>query len=286
MRKILSVLLLLLAWACKPTPTPVFTPRATPPPAVATAFSIASPTVAATAIPLPSLPEGCKTPGKVTSAELPQPASGSAYSYRLYLPPCYSADSESRYPVLYLIPGSKSSPDSWLKAGLPGEMDKLILGKTIPPMIVITTENTDADPMGETIYKELIPAIERQYPIAAGRRYRAVAGGSLGGITAYRLAFRYPDTFSSAGLFGSGLAPGEETQVRLWLAQMNDTNRMRVFLNSGTEDAFMLDRARAMKSVLDEMGIENQLYVDASGHHYKYWIPNFDKFLAWISEQW
>lgn len=67
---------------------------------------------------------------------------------------------------------------------------------------------------------------------------------------------------------------------------MNDTNRMRAFLNSGTEDAFMLDRARAMKSVLDEMGIENQLYVDASGHHYKYWIPNFDKFLTWISEEW
>jgi enterochelin esterase-like enzyme len=249
-------------------------------------MSIASPTVAAPAIPLATLAQGCKRSGKVTSAELPQPADGSAYSYRIYLPPCYSADSELRYPVLYLIPGSKSSPDSWLKAGLPDEMDKLILGKTIPPMIVITTENTDNDPMGETIYNKLIPAVERQYPIAADRRYRAVAGGSLGGITAYHLAFHYPETFSSAGLFGSGLAPGEEMQVRLWLAQMNDANRTRVFLNSGAEDSYMLDLAKAMKSILDEMDIENQLYADESGHHYKYWIPNFDKYLTWVAEKW
>ena len=281
-----AVLLSLISVGCAPTPTSISTPRATLPPAVVTAHGSASPTVASTAIPLATLAPGCKKPGKVTSAELPQPARGSVYNYRVYLPPCYAADSELRYPVLYLIPGSKSSPDSWLKAGLPDEMDKLILGKTIPPLIVITTENTDNDPMGEMIYNELIPAVERAYPIAADRRYRSVAGGSLGGISAYRLAFRYPETFSSAGLFGSGLAPGEEMQVRLWLTHMNESNRTRVFMNTGREDAYMLDLAKAMKSILDEMDIENQLYVDESGHQYQYWIPNFDQYLTWVTEKW
>jgi enterochelin esterase-like enzyme len=38
--------------------------------------------------------------------------------------------------------------------------------------------------MAETIYNELMPVVERQYPILDDRRYRAAAGGSLGGIAA------------------------------------------------------------------------------------------------------
>lgn len=188
--------------------------------------------------------------------------------------------------MLYLIPGSRSSPDSWLKAGLPEEMDRLILAGRVFPRIVVTTENTDSDPMGFIIYNDLIPFVESQYRIASDRRYRAVAGGSLGGIAAYRLAFRHPETFSSAGLFGSGAIAGEEVQIRLWLAQMSDANRTRVFMNSGEGDPFMLERARALKSILDEAGVENELYVDQGEHHYTYWIPNFENYLTWLEKEW
>lgn len=61
---------------------------------------------------LAALPEGCTTPGTTVSADLPQPTRGYAYNYRVYLPPCFSAESESRYPVLYLVPG-RSSGLAW-----------------------------------------------------------------------------------------------------------------------------------------------------------------------------
>jgi len=265
MNRILTVLFLTLICGCAPTPTP---------------------TLASTPITVATLSEGCATGGSIISEELPQPARGYAYTYRIYLPPCFSAESQERYPVLYLIPGRSSSPDSWLKAGLPEEVDRLILAGEIPPFMIVSTENTESDPQAETLYKELIPAVESQYPIAQERRYRAVAGGSLGGIAAYRLAFQYPDTFSSAGIFGAGVISGEETQVRLWLSHMDDANRTRVFMNSGEEDPLMLERARAMKSILDEAGVENQLYIDEGGHHYTYWVPNFEMYLKWLAEDW
>ena len=248
--------------------------------------STSAPALTAAPIPLAVLPAECKTPGQIISADLPQSVGASVYSYRVYLPPCYSSDSDSRYPVLYLLPGSQSSPDSWLNAGLPEEVDRLILSGKVPPLMIVTTENTGNDLEGNTIYKELIPLIESHYPTAGDRRYRTVAGGSLGGVSAYHLAFQHPDTFSSAGIFGAGAFPWDEKPIRSWLGQMNNSNRIRVFLNSGEQDPYMLERAREMKSILDEAGVENELYVDQGGHDYNYWIPNFERYLTWLAKDW
>jgi enterochelin esterase-like enzyme len=235
---------------------------------------------------LATLPEGCKASGEIIRAELSEPTRGYAYSYRVYLPPCFSAESESKYPMLYLVPGRSSGPDSWFNLGLAEIVDGLILSGEIPPLIIITTENTDFDPMAEAIYKELIPYVEGQYPIMNDRRYRAVAGGSLGGIAAYRLAFQYPDKFFSAAIFGAGAISGEEKQIDSWLSSMTDANRVRVFMDTGDEDIFMLDRAQVMKSILDEAGIENQLHIGHGGHNYAYWISNFEMYLKWLTRDW
>jgi enterochelin esterase-like enzyme len=232
------------------------------------------------------LPEGCAAQGTIVSAELHGPARGYPYSYRLYLPPCYSPEGGARYPVLYLVPGRTSAPDSWLAAGLAEVVDGLILAGEIPPIIIVTTENIETDPLADTIFNELVPDVESQYPIARDRRYRAVAGGSLGGIAAYRLAFRHPDIFSSAGIFGAGAISGEESRIREWLSQMNDADRMRVFMNSGEQDPLMLERARVMEELLNEAGVENRLYVDEGRHQYTDWVSNFELYLKWLATEW
>lgn len=251
-----------------------------------TSAAIQIPTLAPTAIPLAMLPEGCSVPGEVIRAELTEPSRGYPYNYRVYLPPCFTGENGSQYAVLYLIPGRGSSPDSWFQAGLSEEMDRLILAGGLSPMIIVSTENTDSDPQAETIYQELIPFVESKYPIANDRRYRAVAGGSLGGIAAYRLAFQHPNMFSSAGIFGAGAISGEEASIQLWLSHMDDANQTRVFLNSGEQDPLMLERARVMKSLLDEAGVENELYVDNGAHHYNYWVLNFERYLKWLTRDW
>jgi enterochelin esterase-like enzyme len=259
MKWIYASLLVVLLWGCAPGPAPVQ---------------------------LAALPEGCAASGEIIHAELSQPKRGYAYSYRVYFPPCFSAASNSRYPVLYLVPGRSSSPDTWFAAYLADVVDKMILDQDIPPLIIVTTENIESDPMADTIYKELLPVIESQYPIVDDRRYRAVAGGSLGGIAAYRLAFQYPDQFSSAGIFGAGAISGEEARIKDWLAAMTDANRTRVFMDTGDEDIFMLDRAKVMQSILEEAGIENQLHVGHGGHNYTYWVSNFEMYLKWLTKDW
>jgi enterochelin esterase-like enzyme len=265
MKRIIGALFLILLVGCTSTPAPAAT-------------------LAPTAIPLAELPQRCSVPGEVISAELSEATRGYPYSYRVYLPPCFSTEGAARYPVLYLIPGRSSSPDSWFAAGAADIVDQLILNQVIPPLIIVTTENTDSDPQAETIYKELIPFVESQYPIAADRRYRAVAGGSLGGIAAYRLAFQHPDRFSSAGIFGAGAISGEEKQINTWIASMTEAHGIRVFMDTGDEDIFMLERSQVMKSILDEAGIENQLHVGHGGHSYSYWVSNFEMYLKWMTK--
>jgi len=243
--------------------------------------------VAGPASELPAtLPTECASPGTIVSEDLPQPSRRYTYGYRVYLPPCDTADSESRYPVLYLVPGRSSSPDTWFAVGLPELVDRMVLSGDILLFIIVATENTDADPKAEVISKELIPFIEGQYPILNDRRYRAVAGGSLGGIAAYRLAFRYPAAFSSAGMFGVGAISGEEKQIQSWLSAMVDEDQIRVYLDTGDEDVFMLERAQVMKSMLDNVGIENQLYSGHGGHNYAYWVGNFEMYLRWLAKDW
>ena len=237
-------------------------------------------------VPLVALPEGCASSSEIIRAELSQPARGYPYGYRVYLPPCFASGAGSRYPVLYLIPGRSSAPDTWFAAGLAEVVDRLILSKETPPLIIVTTENTNSDLMAETIYNELLPVVEQEYSILDDRRYRAVAGGSLGGIAAYRLAFQYPDKFSSAGIFGAGAISGEEKQIDEWLSAMTDANRTRVFMDTGDEDIFMLDRSRVMKSILDKAGIENQLHMGYGGHNYAYWVGNFEMYLKWLTKDW
>ncbi|HJR79971.1 MAG TPA: alpha/beta hydrolase-fold protein [Anaerolineales bacterium] len=235
---------------------------------------------------LSTLLNGCAAPGEIIRAEPSQPRWGYPYSYRVYLPPCFSADTEARYPILYLVPGRSSAPDAWFAAGLAEVTDRLILSVEIPPLIIVTTENIESDPLAEIIYEELIPSVETQYPIADDRIYRAVAGGLLGGIAAYRLAYQHPGTFFGAGIFGAGAISREKQQIEAWLSSLDDTNRIRVFMDGGDKDIFMLARAEVMKTVLDEAGIENQLHIRLGGHNYAYWVGNLEMYLKWMTRDW
>lgn len=209
---------------------------------------------------------------------------GYAYAFQLYLPPCY--DDQQLYPVIYLLPGRGGGPGDWFAAAAHLTADDLILTGQVLPFIIVTTENTDADPYAEAIIQDLIPAIESQYPIQADRQHRAVAGASLGGIGAYRLALRYPEQFATVGLFGSGLISGEEEQVREWLRAIPAAEYPRVFLNCGEEDGLMLERTQVTMGLLDEFDIDTTAIFSPGEHIYSYWVTNLSAYILWLAEGW
>jgi len=55
------------------------------------------------------------------------------------------------------------------------------------------------------ILKELLPQLHRQYPISAEPKRVAIAGFSLGGLSALDMAWSYPKIFGTAGVFSGAL---------------------------------------------------------------------------------
>lgn len=259
MRPLWLVLLLFSLAACQPFP-----PRPTDP----------TPTVVQ-----------CHQAGEVRAEQFDSPTRGYAYHYEIYLPPCYAA-TETAYPVLYLIPGRGSGPATWFAAGANLVADRLILAGKLPPFVIVATENTDFDPHGEVIFQDLLPYVESRYHLQADRQHRAVAGGSLGGIAAYRLGLQHPKSFSSFGLFGSGVVVGEEPAVQGWLAALPAATPTRAFLACGAQDHLMLGPAQTTVALLAAAQIPHVYQTLPGGHDYPTWVSALEPYFLWLAHTW
>ncbi len=234
----------------------------------------------------PTFAPVCADAGTTEMQSIPSSTPGVPYQFVVYLPPCYANQPDRRYPVLYLIPGRTSGPETWINAGASTTADAMIHTPEIPPFIIVSTQDTDSDPQAGDIQTLLIPYIEKTYQILPDRRYHAVAGGSLGGIAAYRIVFQHPDHFASLAMFGSGVEDVEKDKVRAWLAAISENNKPRVFLNCGTEDPFMLAMAKLSISLLDQYHIEHTEIFTSGTHSYQYWSTNLEAFYRWLTEDW
>ena len=129
--------------------------------------------------------------------------------YAVYLPPDYDTSQRS-YPVLYLLHGSGDDQTGWVQFGEVQHLaDEAIRNGTATPMIIIMP---DADtgrrgyvntPDGKWNYEdfffqELIPHVEKTYRVRHDKRYRAVAGLSMGGGGSFLYALHHPELFAAA----------------------------------------------------------------------------------------
>lgn len=129
--------------------------------------------------------------------------------FAVYLPPDYNT-SERSYPVLYLLHGAGDDQTGWVQFGEVQHIaDQAIReGKATPLIIVMPDANSGRrgyfnDLKGEFRYedfffKELIPTIEKTYRVRSEKRYRAVAGLSMGGGGSFLYALHHPELFGAA----------------------------------------------------------------------------------------
>jgi len=133
----------------------------------------------------------------------------------VYLPPGYDPEGDRRYPVLYLLHGYTDSEARWFGRDgdhwihLPTVLDRSFADLGATPMIVVmpnafnafegsfyTASVTTGD--WETfVAEELVAAIDGRYLTRPSRASRGLAGHSMGGYGAVRLAMKRPDVFSS-----------------------------------------------------------------------------------------
>jgi enterochelin esterase family protein len=154
------------------------------------------------------------------------PVLGRPIPYSLYLPDSHRIG--YRYPVLYLLHGHDGTEADWLDAGgLEATMDRLVASGAVPPMIVIMpglgngwyVDNPDPDGHGavaRAFLDDLLPAIDRIWPTNARRHDRAVAGLSMGGWGAVRLAMLRPDLFAAAASLSGALVTEAQAATPVW----------------------------------------------------------------------
>jgi len=139
-------------------------------------------------------------------------------NYAVYLPPDYETSQRS-YPVLYLLHGGGDDQTGWVQFGevLRITDEAIKNGKATAMIIVMPDANTGKrgysnDLSGEWLYEdfffdELMPYVEKTYRIKGQKRYRAIAGLSMGGGGTYWYALHRPDLCSCACPLSAGTGP-------------------------------------------------------------------------------
>src|SRR5689334_9432806 len=124
--------------------------------------------------------------------------------YAVYLPPDYETSGRS-YPVLYLLHGSGDDQTGWVQFGevLSITDNAIKEGKATPMVIIMPDANTGQRGYANNatgtwryedfFFEELVPFVEKKYRIKTEKRYRAVAGLSMGGNGTFIYALHHPE---------------------------------------------------------------------------------------------
>jgi enterochelin esterase-like enzyme len=140
-------------------------------------------------------------------------------NYAVYLPPDYGIAHRS-YPVVYLLHGYTDNHTGWLQFGEVNRYaDKAIADGTIPPMVIVMP-NADSswyinsydgkEKYEDFFIKEFMPYIEKKYSIKAEKKYRGIAGLSMGGYGTLIYTLKYPELFAAGAALSAAVFPDDQ----------------------------------------------------------------------------
>lgn len=212
---------------------------------------------------------------------------------RVYTPPGYDPKRKEPYPVLYLFHGLTDETSAWVTAGTENIiMDNLIAQGKAKPMIIINTLGYGAPEMFEpgtgqrtkeaykkneelfitALLKEVIPMVEKLYNVGKTKRYRAVAGLSMGGGQSLDAGLNYPEVFDYLGSFSPAviLLDPDYTKAFPGLNQSVNKKLKLVWIAIGKDDYL----APSVRKYIDWLKLKNIRfeYKETEGvHSYQVW---------------
>src|ERR1700712_485728 len=134
--------------------------------------------------------------------------------YTVYLPADYDF-SERSYPVVYLLHGYTDDNTGWLQFGeINRYADQAIAMGTIPPMIIIMPNGDSSwyinaydgkESYEDFFIKEFMPSVEKAYRIKAEKKYRGIAGLSMGGYGTLFYLMKHPELFSAGAALSAAI---------------------------------------------------------------------------------
>jgi enterochelin esterase-like enzyme len=224
--------------------------------------------------------------GKLDTVSYPSKTVGVNRKALVYTPPGFS--NSKKYPVLYLLHGIGGDEKEWLKNGQPQVIfDNLYADKKLEPMIVVLPNGRAMkdDRAGGNVFdsarvqafsvfekdllNDLIPFIEKKYPVYKDREHRALAGLSMGGGQSLNFGLGNLGTFAWIGGFSS--APNTKLPELLVPDPAAAKAKLKLlWISCGDADGLMSFSKRT-HDYLYEQGVPHVFYVEPGGHDFKVW---------------
>ncbi|HTY63575.1 MAG TPA: alpha/beta hydrolase family protein [Acidobacteriota bacterium] len=244
---------------------------------------------------------------------------GAQERYSIFLPPSFSKDAARTYPVIYFLHGLNNDETSWTVdryGNIQNVLDQMIGAKKIPELIMVHPRGDSSfycnyldgsKRYEDLITQELINYMETNYRAARGRENRAIAGTSMGGYGALKIAMKYPDRYAAVvgqspilfpgsnplalseeakasrfySFFINMLKPifGDPVRQDLWdannplvLAKNRKLDGLKIYFDYGTDDRYIpmthLDEgSKALDQILTEARVPHTFKIHPGEPH-------------------
>ena len=235
--------------------------------------------------------------GKIDTISYPSKTVGTTRRALIYTPPGYSK--KIKYPVLYLLHGIGGDEKEWLNGGKPQViLDNLYADGRLAPMIVVmpngramkddrATGNIMAPDKVQAfatfekdLLNDLIPYIEKNFPVFNDQPHRAIAGLSMGGGQSLNFGLGNPDRFAWVGGFSS--APNTKKPEELLPdPELVKKNLKLLWISCGDNDG-LITISKRTHDYLVEKQVPHIYYIEPGVHDFKVWkngLYMFSQFL-------
>ncbi|MDJ0837370.1 MAG: alpha/beta hydrolase-fold protein [Acidobacteriota bacterium] len=233
-------------------------------------------------------------PGSIEDYQISSKVFGGERAISVYLPARFRAT--RRYPLLIVHDGM----DYVRYAALHTVLDNLIHRLELSHMIVVFTQAVDrleeyaADERhAEFIVEEVLPWVEKRYPIQPNPAQRGLMGASFGAVASLAAAWRYPGVFGRLMLQSGSFAftdiganprgPAFEPVVRFMNAFRDKPGRPtnKIYMSCGIYESLIYEN-RSLLPMLQQTGMQVK-YVEArDGHNWENWRDRLREGLSWL----
>jgi len=253
---------------------------------------------------------------------LPSKILKSDRKYAIYLPAGYETSQRS-YPVLYLLHGATDNHMGWVQFGEVQRIADKEIQDGIATAMIIVMPDGDTGRMGyfnsiggdwnyeDFFFQEFLPTIEKTYRIKAEKRYRAIAGLSMGGGGTFMYALHHPELFSSACPLSAYIGPlsieeaktrmsksdpgiTDEAQIKTYFEKHNALNlinqipddqkkAVRWYIDCGDDD-FLYEGNSLVHIAMRKKEIPHEFRVRDGAHNWTYWREALPTVLGFVSE--
>ena len=207
----------------------------------------------------------------------------------VYTPYGYEKNTKTKYPVLYLLHGGGGDEEAWPSMGRAVQiLDNLIAKGLAKPMIVVMPNGNANQRAAQTLklpndgksqgvqnayvnslVKEIVPFIDKEYRTIAKADGRAISGLSMGGGHTTAATLNYPGVFSYICPLSCGIRENEELDTQL--QAIKKAGYKLYWIGVGKEDTGAYNGSLVLDKHLTDNGMEHTLFVSDDAHVWKNW---------------